>query len=127
MLYRSLTSGTNRGHGQGFHLGAGEARSLCSACCQTSDDSLKPIMAFMVDVISFGRSDQNSVDLSRNKAGEEPGASLAKTSQNLCKGPFEILNSVRPRIDGLHCIDQNNLAIQLGDVFAKERPDDMGL
>src|SRR5690606_34011927 len=72
-------------------------------------------------------SDQNSVDLSRNKAGEEPGASLAKTSQNLCKGPFEILNSVRPRIDGLHCIDQNNLAIQLGDVFAKERPDDMGL
>ena len=121
LLHAALAGGANGRHGQHLDFRTGEVGALDGAVGQPAHDRLQPVVRLVVQVIGLRRGDEDAVDAAREEVGEEIAVSLPEAAQNLGQRPLEVGHGAGAGIHCLHGVDQHDLAVEPGDVLAKER------
>ncbi len=77
-------------------------------------------MAGVVDMIGLGRGEEDAIDAAREGAEEGMGLALAEAGEDGGERGFEIGDGGRAGIEGAQRVDEDDLAIEPGEVIAEE-------
>ena len=105
---------------EGLYFSARVACAIAWPGRQVRQDRLEPVMARLVQMISFGGGNQNAVDPPWHDGREPRGGPRFEARQDARQRRLEIGDSCRTLIDRSKRVDENDLPVETSKMIAKE-------
>ena len=117
----------HRGERDDIDLGADRLDAGDGPRGEVPQDRLEPVVARMVQMIGLGRGEKDLVDLRPEQGRQEVAAARAKRRQHVGHGDFEVAHGGGSRVQRGERVDEDDLAVEPGEMIPEERFDDMRL